>query len=94
MQAYKTTPDNISDLLSFQINMKEEGILLTSKEFNVFLPDYTARMSEILDNLIELMDSMSENLKPALNESEINPELITELIKITGNLKDIKEQKL
>lgn len=54
-----TTPDNITGLLSFQINQEEEGILITNYGFNVFLPNYTTRIEESLNEMTEITSSLN-----------------------------------
>ncbi len=63
MQAYKTTPDKISDILGYQINEEEEGILITNYGFNVFLPNYTERFNETFEEMKEITKSLKDCIK-------------------------------
>ncbi|MDR0483797.1 MAG: hypothetical protein LBH40_00765 [Alphaproteobacteria bacterium] len=58
MKIYKTTPDNITNIFTFQKNIKNEGFLATDKEFNIFFSNYT----HIFENTLDEMDVFLSNI--------------------------------
>ncbi|MCL2566505.1 MAG: hypothetical protein FWE18_00200 [Alphaproteobacteria bacterium] len=81
MKIYKTTPDNISNLFVFQKNIKNEGLLITEEDQNLFFSNYTV----IFENTLGEFDTFFSNLDSLINKiSELVDKLSSGILASNG----------